>query len=178
MIGIWFTVCLISNWNKLFNNHLLYLSSHWLNDASFFPARWMLIGRYTLLTLRPSPVTRMLTGRMPSERCVALGMPCCGGSSNGGLSWQVEQLKEELSQSEAQAEELRKRTAELQRELSAVRHPERQLRAHTALLSSPQREPDTRSYSWKWAVFPLHRALQPFKLRFFHWLVLNNTIRT
>ncbi|KAB5541960.1 hypothetical protein PHYPO_G00085960 [Pangasianodon hypophthalmus] len=32
----------------------------------------------------------------------------------------VEQLKEELSQSEAQAEELRKRTAELQRELSAI----------------------------------------------------------
>lgn len=63
----------------------------------------------------------MFSSHMQSERCGALGMPCRGCSSNGGLSWQVEQLKEELSQSEARAEELKKRTAELQRETSAVR---------------------------------------------------------
>ncbi len=46
---------------------------------------------------------------------------CC---SNGVLSWQVEQLKDELAQSEAQGEELKKQAAELQQEISAVRNPE------------------------------------------------------
>lgn len=61
---------------------------------------------------------------------------CC---SNSALSWQVEQLKDDLTQSEAQGEELRKRAAELQQEVSAVRHPENRLRTRTALLPSPER---------------------------------------
>lgn len=40
-------------------------------------------------------------------------------ASNSALSWQVEQLKEEL----AQGEELKKRAAELQQEVFAVRRP-------------------------------------------------------
>lgn len=37
------------------------------------------------------------------------------------MSWQVEQLKEELSAKEAQGEDLKKRVAGLQAEVSAVR---------------------------------------------------------
>ncbi len=61
---------------------------------------------------------------------------CC---SNGALSWQVEQLKDELAQSEAQGEELKKQAAELQQEISAVRNPENRRRPRTALLPSPER---------------------------------------
>lgn len=43
------------------------------------------------------------------------------GHGDGLLSCQVEQLKEELNQSQSEKEELRQRANELQREASAVR---------------------------------------------------------
>lgn len=50
-----------------------------------------------------------------------LWQPICCGHGDALLSCQVDQLKEELSHSQSENDELRQRANELQREVSAVR---------------------------------------------------------
>lgn len=56
---------------------------------------------------------------MPHVACDSGGEIC--GPGDALLSCQVEQLKEELTQSQSEKEELRQQANELQREVSAVR---------------------------------------------------------
>lgn len=86
----------------------------------------------------------------PERWCLGWGRACeaRGGegcwlvvvASNSALSWQVEQLKEEL----AQGEELKKRAAELQQEVSAVRRPENRLSSASLTRESTSPALDTR----------------------------------
>ena len=61
----------------------------------------------------------------------------CRGHGAAFLSCQVEQLKEELTHSQSEKEELRQRANELQREVSAVRDTPLRLFALSFVVSLP-----------------------------------------